>query len=109
NLDQRPAAILDAQHLPIQTKQPITIIHTLTTPNHNPLLYSLHKIPKTYLTSTHYQHTTPSILQPIKPSTNHLIIHPQIHLQPITYQPHISQLLNPSPHQPLMLLKLLHY
>ncbi|WP_398574742.1 UTRA domain-containing protein, partial [Staphylococcus epidermidis] len=49
------------------------------------------------------------MLQPIKPSTNHLIIHPQIHLQPITYQPHISQLLNPSPHQPLILLKLLHY
>ncbi|WP_394851836.1 UTRA domain-containing protein, partial [Staphylococcus haemolyticus] len=77
--------------------------------NHQPVIYSLDKIPQHYLTSSHYQLTHPSILNPIHTNTPHKLPSPQTHLQPITYQPHISHILNPYPHQPLILLNLLHY
>ena len=91
NLDEQPATILDAEHLGIETKEPITIIERLRTANHKPVVYCLDKIAKTYLTCTDYQQSSGSMLEAI------------------SYEPHISEVLNASPHEGLMLLKVVHY
>ena len=91
NLDEQSATILDAEHLGIETKEPITIIERLRTANHKPVVYCLDKIAKTYLTCTDYQQSSGSMLEAI------------------SYEPHISEVLNASPHEGLMLLKVVHY
>ena len=109
NLDEQPATILDAEHLGIETKEPITIIERLRTANHKPVVYCLDKIAKTYLTCTDYQQSSGSMLEAIKASTNHQIMHAEMDLEAISYEPHISEVLNASPHEGLMLLKVAHY
>lgn len=109
NLDEQPATILDAEHLDIETKEPITIIERLRTANHKSVVYCLDKIAKTYLTCTDYQQSSGSMLEAIKASTNHQIMHAEMDLEAISYEPHISEVLNASPHEGLMLLKVVHY
>ena len=94
NLDEQPATILDAEHLGIETKEPITIIERLRTANHKPVVYCLDKIAKTYLTCTDYQQSSGSMLEAIKASTNHQIMHAEMDLEAISYEPHISEVLN---------------
>ncbi|RQN20684.1 UTRA domain-containing protein, partial [Paraburkholderia tropica] len=56
-----------------------------------------------------YQQSSGSMLEAIKASTNHQIMHAEMDLEAISYEPHISEVLNASPHEGLMLLKVVHY
>ena len=85
------------------------MIERLRTANHKPVVYCLDKIAKTYLTCTDYQQSSGSMLEAIKASTNHVIMHAEMDLEAISYEPHISEVLNASPHEGLMLLKVVHY
>ncbi|MBL7573088.1 GntR family transcriptional regulator [Staphylococcus saccharolyticus] len=109
NFDEQPATILDAEHLDIEDKQPITIIERLRTANHKPVVFCLDKIAKQYLTCSDYQQSNGSMLEAIKKSTGHEVTHAEMDLEAISYEPHISEVLSASPHEGLMLLKVVHY
>ncbi|MFW3641247.1 GntR family transcriptional regulator [Staphylococcus caprae] len=109
NFDEQPATILDAEHLGIETKQPVTIIERLRTVDHKPVVYCLDKIAKQYLTCLDYQKSNGSMLRAIKDATGHEVTHAEMDLEAISYEPHISEVLNASPHEGLMLLKVVHY
>ncbi|MGE8023409.1 GntR family transcriptional regulator [Staphylococcus pasteuri] len=109
NFDEQPATILDAKRLGIGEKQPVTIIERLKTANHQPVVYCLDKIAKDYLTCTGYQESNGSMLNAIKDATGHIVTYAETDLETVNYEPHISELLNASPHEGLMLLKVTHY
>ena len=109
NFDEQPATILDAELLEISDKEPVTIIERLRTADQIPVVYCLDKIAKQNLTCTDYQKSSGSILRAIKESTGHEVKHAEMDLEAISYEPHISEVLNASPHEGLMLLKVVHY
>ncbi|MHA4768182.1 GntR family transcriptional regulator [Staphylococcus capitis] len=109
NFDEQPATILDAELLEISDKEPVTIIERLRTADQIPVVYCLDKIAKQNLTCTDYQKSSGSMLRAIKESTGHEVKHAEMDLEAISYEPHISEVLNASPHEGLMLLKVVHY
>ena len=109
NFDEQPATILDAELLEISDKEPVTIIERLRTADQIPVVYCLDKIAKQNLTCTDYQKSSGSMLRAIKESTGHEVKHAEMDLEAIIYEPHISEVLNASPHEGLMLLKVVHY
>lgn len=109
SLEQQPASIWDAQMLGIEDKQPITIIERLRTANHQPVIYCLDKIAKNNLTCADYQVSDGSMLKAIETNTGHKVASAETEVEAISYEPHISEILNASPHEGLMLLKVVHY
>lgn len=109
SLEQQPASILDAQMLGINDKQPITIIERLRTANHQPVIYCLDKIAEDYLTCADYQVSDGSMLNAIETNTGHKVASAETEVEAISYEPHISDILNAYPHEGLMLLKVVHY
>ncbi|MBI5972349.1 GntR family transcriptional regulator [Staphylococcus caledonicus] len=109
SLEQQPASILDAKRLGIKDKQPITIIERLRTANHQPVMYCLDKIAEENLTCTDYQTSDGSMLNAIELNTGHKVASAETEVEAISYEPHISDILNASPHEGLMLLKVVHF
>ena len=109
SLEQQPASLLDAKMLDIKDKQPITIIERLRTANHHPVIYCLDKIAEHHLTCTEYQESDGSMLNAIELNTGHKVASAETEIEAISYEPHISSILNAEPHEGLMLLKVVHY
>ncbi|AVQ36346.1 GntR family transcriptional regulator [Staphylococcus kloosii] len=109
SLDEKPATSLDAYTLEIEDKTLVTIIERIRTADQFPVVYCLDKIPNDDLTCFQYQENRQSILNAIEQNSNKEICYAETEIEAISYEPHISDLLNASPHEGLMLLKLVHY
>lgn len=109
SLEQQPASILDATKLEINDLDPITIIERIRTANKIPVVYCLDKISMKYLTCTDYQQSSHSILKAIEQNTGVKIKYAETEVEAISYEPHISEVLNASPHESLMMLKVTHF
>ena len=101
SLEQQPASILDAEKLGIQDQELITVIERIRTANQVPVVYCLDKIANHHLTCTEYQSRSGSMLKAIE--------YAETEVEAISYEPHISEVLNASPHESLMMLKVTHY
>ncbi|MDO5660918.1 MAG: UTRA domain-containing protein, partial [Staphylococcus xylosus] len=62
-----------------------------------------------YLTCAQYQSSDESLLGAIEAYTNKEVSYADTEMEAISYEPHISDILGASPHEGLMLLKLVHY
>lgn len=109
NFDEQPATMLDANLLSVEEGYPVTIIERLRTADGEPVVYCLDKIAKKELTSTEYQMSNGSILSAIKEQSNHNICYADTEIEAVNYEPRISEVLNASPHEGLILLKITHY
>ena len=108
NFDEQPATMLDANLLSVEEGYPVTIIERLRTADGEPVVYCLDKIAKN-LTCTEYQMSNGSILSAIKEQSNHNICYADTEIEAVNYEPRISEVLNASPHEGLILLKITHY
>ncbi|GBZ02593.1 TPA: GntR family transcriptional regulator [Staphylococcus aureus] len=109
NFDEQPATMLDANLLSVEEGYPVTIIERLRTADGEPVVYCLDKIAKKELTCTEYQKSNGSILSAIKEQSNHNICYADTEIEAVNYEPRISEVLNASPHEGLILLKITHY
>lgn len=109
NFDEQPATMLDANLLSVEEGYPVTIIERLRTADGEPVVYCLDKIAKKELTCTEYQTSNGSILSAIKEQSNHNICYADTEIEAVNYEPRISEVLNASPHEGLILLKITHY
>ncbi|HDZ7667358.1 TPA: GntR family transcriptional regulator [Staphylococcus aureus] len=109
NFDEQPATMLDANLLSVEEGYPVTIIERLRTADGEPVVYCLDKIAKKELTCTEYQMSNGSILRAIKEQSNHNICYADTEIEAVNYEPRISEVLNASPHEGLILLKITHY
>ncbi|HEG8823424.1 TPA: GntR family transcriptional regulator [Staphylococcus aureus] len=109
NFDEQPATMLDANLLSVEEGYPVTIIERLRTADGEPVVYCLDKIAKKELTYTEYQMSNGSILSAIKEQSNHNICYADTEIEAVNYEPRISEVLNASPHEGLILLKITHY
>ncbi|HDL9841024.1 TPA: GntR family transcriptional regulator [Staphylococcus aureus] len=109
NFDEQPATMLDANLLSVEEGYPVTIIERLRTADGEPVVYCLDKIAKKELTFTEYQMSNGSILSAIKEQSNHNICYADTEIEAVNYEPRISEVLNASPHEGLILLKITHY
>ena len=109
NFDEQPATMLDANLLSVEEGYPVTIIERLRTADGEPVVYCLDKIAKKELTCTEYQMSNGSILSAIKEQSNHNICYADTEIEAVNYEPRISEVLNASPHEGLILLKITHY
>ncbi|HDF0419948.1 TPA: GntR family transcriptional regulator [Staphylococcus aureus] len=109
NFDEQPATMLDANLLSVEEGYPVTIIERLRTADGEPVVYCLDKIAKKELTCTEYQMSNGSILNAIKEQSNHNICYADTEIEAVNYEPRISEVLNASPHEGLILLKITHY
>ncbi|MFT1829336.1 GntR family transcriptional regulator [Staphylococcus aureus] len=109
NFDEQPATMLDANLLSVEEGYPVTIIERLRTADGEPVVYCLDKIAKKELTCTEYQMSYGSILSAIKEQSNHNICYADTEIEAVNYEPRISEVLNASPHEGLILLKITHY
>lgn len=109
NFDEQPATMLDANLLSVEEGYPVTIIERLRTADGEPVVYCLDKIAKKELTCTEYQMSKGSILSAIKEQSNHNICYADTEIEAVNYEPRISEVLNASPHEGLILLKITHY
>lgn len=109
NFDEQPATMLDANLLSVEEGYPVTIIERLRTADGEPVVYCLDKIAKKELTCTEYQRSNGSILSAIKEQSNHNICYADTEIEAVNYEPRISEVLNASPHEGLILLKITHY
>ncbi|MBH9614107.1 GntR family transcriptional regulator [Staphylococcus aureus subsp. aureus] len=109
NFDEQPATMLDANLLSVEEGYPVTIIERLRTADGEPVVYCLDKIAKKELTCTEYQMSNGSILSGIKEQSNHNICYADTEIEAVNYEPRISEVLNASPHEGLILLKITHY
>ncbi|CUG96733.1 GntR family transcriptional regulator [Staphylococcus aureus] len=109
NFDEQPATMLDANLLSVEEGYPVTIIERLRTADGEPVVYCLDKIAKKELTCTEYQMSNGSILSTIKEQSNHNICYADTEIEAVNYEPRISEVLNASPHEGLILLKITHY
>ncbi|MGN5869858.1 GntR family transcriptional regulator [Staphylococcus lugdunensis] len=109
SLEQQPASILDAEKLGIQDQELITVIERIRTANQVPVVYCLDKIANHHLTCTEYQSRSGSMLKAIEDNTGLSIEYAETEVEAISYEPHISEVLNASPHESLMMLKVTHY
>ncbi|HDX8646394.1 TPA: GntR family transcriptional regulator [Staphylococcus aureus] len=109
NFDEQPATMLDANLLSVEEGYSVTIIERLRTADGEPVVYCLDKIAKKELTCTEYQMSNGSILRAIKEQSNHNICYADTEIEAVNYEPRISEVLNASPHEGLILLKITHY
>ncbi|HEH9327970.1 TPA: GntR family transcriptional regulator [Staphylococcus aureus] len=109
NFDEQPATMLDANLLSVEEGYPVTIIERLRTADGEPVVYCLDKIAKKELTCAEYQMSNGSILSAIKEQSNHNICYADTEIEAVNYEPRISEVLNASPHEGLILLKITHY
>ncbi|HAR3975244.1 TPA: GntR family transcriptional regulator [Staphylococcus aureus] len=109
NFDEQPATMLDANLLSVEEGYPVTIIERLRTADGEPVVYCLDKIAKKELTCTEHQMSNGSILSAIKEQSNHNICYADTEIEAVNYEPRISEVLNASPHEGLILLKITHY
>lgn len=109
NFDEQPATMLDANLLSVEEGYPVTIIERLRTADGEPVVYCLDKIAKKELTCTEYRMSNGSILSAIKEQSNHNICYADTEIEAVNYEPRISEVLNASPHEGLILLKITHY
>ncbi|HHC9585683.1 TPA: GntR family transcriptional regulator [Staphylococcus aureus] len=109
NFDEQPATMLDANLLSVEEGYPVTIIERLRTADGEPVVYCLDKIAKKELTCTEYQMSNGLILSAIKEQSNHNICYADTEIEAVNYEPRISEVLNASPHEGLILLKITHY
>ncbi|HHA0276455.1 TPA: GntR family transcriptional regulator [Staphylococcus aureus] len=109
NFDEQPATMLDANLLSVEEGYPVTIIERLRTADGEPVVYCLDKIAKKELTCTEYQMSNGSILSAIIEQSNHNICYADTEIEAVNYEPRISEVLNASPHEGLILLKITHY
>ncbi|HEJ7438944.1 TPA: GntR family transcriptional regulator [Staphylococcus aureus] len=109
NFDEQPATMLDANLLSVEEGYPVTIIERLRTADGEPVVYCLDKIAKKELTCTEYLMSNGSILSAIKEQSNHNICYADTEIEAVNYEPRISEVLNASPHEGLILLKITHY
>ncbi|HDI1001694.1 GntR family transcriptional regulator [Staphylococcus aureus] len=109
NFDEQPATMLDANLLSVEEGYSVTIIERLRTADGEPVVYCLDKIAKKELTCTEYQMSNGSILSVIKEQSNHNICYADTEIEAVNYEPRISEVLNASPHEGLILLKITHY
>lgn len=109
NFDEQPATMLDANLLSVEEGYSVTIIERLRTADGEPVVYCLDKIAKKELTCTEYQMSNGSILSAIKEQSNHNICYADTEIEAVNYEPRISEVLNASPHEGLILLKITHY
>ncbi|HDK9526568.1 TPA: GntR family transcriptional regulator [Staphylococcus aureus] len=109
NFDEQPATMLDANLLSVEEGYPVTIIERLRTADGEPVVYCLDKIAKKELTCREYQMSNGSILSAIKEQSNHNICYADTEIEAVNYEPRISEVLNASPHEGLILLKITHY
>ncbi|HDP1948903.1 TPA: GntR family transcriptional regulator [Staphylococcus aureus] len=109
NFDEQPATMLDANLLSVEEGYPVTIIERLRTADGEPVVYCLDKIAKKELTCTEYQMSNGPILSAIKEQSNHNICYADTEIEAVNYEPRISEVLNASPHEGLILLKITHY
>lgn len=109
NFDEQPATSLDASLLNVNDGDAITLIERLRTANGNPVVYCMDKIAKRNLTCTGYQMSNGSILSAIKAQSGHNICYADTEIEAINYEPRISEVLNTSLHEGLILLKITHY
>ncbi|MDT3041798.1 GntR family transcriptional regulator [Staphylococcus aureus] len=109
NFDEQPATMLDTNLLSVEEGYPVTIIERLRTADGEPVVYCLDKIAKKELTCNEYQMSNGSILSAIKEQSNHNICYADTEIEAVNYEPRISEVLNASPHEGLILLKITHY
>ncbi|MBO1198974.1 GntR family transcriptional regulator [Staphylococcus simiae] len=109
NFDEQPATSLDASLLNVKDGEAITLIERIRTANGNPVVYCMDKIAKRNLTCTGYQMSNGSILSAIKTQSGHNICYADTEIEAINYEPRISEVLNASLHEGLILLKITHY
>ncbi|WP_420228345.1 GntR family transcriptional regulator [Staphylococcus aureus] len=109
NFDEQPATMLDANLLSVEEGYSVTIIERLRTADGEPVVYCLDKIAKKELTCTEYQMSNGLILSAIKEQSNHNICYADTEIEAVNYEPRISEVLNASPHEGLILLKITHY
>ena len=109
SLDEKPATSLDAKYLTLPEKTMVTIIERIRTANQFPVVYCLDKVPTSELTCYQYQTNNQSIINAIEQNSKRKISYAETEIEAISYEPHISDILNASPHEGLMLLKLIHY
>ncbi|EHJ07730.1 GntR family transcriptional regulator [Staphylococcus simiae] len=109
NFDEQPATSLDASLLNVKDGDAITLIERLRTANGNPVVYCMDKIAKKNLTCTGYQMSNGSILSAIKTQSGHNICYADTEIEAVNYEPRISEVLNASLHEGLILLKITHY
>ncbi|SCT05039.1 transcriptional regulator [Staphylococcus caeli] len=109
SFDEKPATSLDAMRLNIADKAYVTIIERVRTADNNPVVYCLDKLPTESLTCAEYQNSDESLLDAIEAYTNKKVAFADTEMEAISYEPHISNVLGASPHEGLMLLKLVHY
>lgn len=109
NFDEQPATMLDANLLSVEEGYSVTIIERLRTADGEPVVYCLDKIAKKELTCTEYQMSNGSILSAIIEQSNHNICYADTEIEAVNYEPRISEVLNASPHEGLILLKITHY
>ena len=84
----------------------VTIIERIRTANQFPVVYCLDKVPTSELTCYQYQTNNQSIINAIEQNSKRKISYAETEIEAISYEPHISDILNASPHEGLMLLKL---
>lgn len=109
SFDEKPATSLDSKRLNIADKANVTIIERVRTANKKPVVYCLDKVPASDLTCAQYQNSDESLLGAIEAHTGKKVAYADTEMEAISYEPHISDILGASPHEGLMLLKLVHY
>ncbi|WP_251516572.1 MULTISPECIES: GntR family transcriptional regulator [Staphylococcus] len=109
SFDEKPATSLDAKKLNVPDKTYVTIIERIRTANRMPLVYCLDKVPTDFITCMQYQNSDESLIEAIEQHTEKRVKFAETELEAISYEPHISDLLDASPHEGLMLLKIIHY
>ncbi|MEY8626786.1 GntR family transcriptional regulator [Staphylococcus equorum] len=109
SLDEKPATSLDALRLNIPDKASVTIIERVRLADRQPVVYCLDKVPADDLTCAQYQNSDESLLNAIEAYANKKVAYANTEIEAISYEPHISDVLDASPHEGLMLLKLIHY
>ncbi|MFW2423591.1 GntR family transcriptional regulator [Staphylococcus cohnii subsp. cohnii] len=109
SLDEKPATSLDAQRLNLPEKALVTIIERVRMADRMPVVYCLDKLPAEDLTCAQYQNSDESLLNAIEYYASKKVAYAETGIEAIGYEPHISDILDASPHEGLMLLKLIHY
>ncbi|GEQ04974.1 GntR family transcriptional regulator [Staphylococcus gallinarum] len=109
SFDEKPSTSLDATTLNLPEKDYVTIIERIRTADKQPVVYCLDKVPTRLLTCAQYQNSNESLLEAIELNSSTKIAYAETEIESISYEPHISDVLDASPHEGLMLLKLVHY
>lgn len=109
NLDERPSTARDSKLLNITAGSPVTLIERIRTANGEPVVFCLDKVSAQHLTCSAYQSNDLSILKAIEINTDKRIAYARTEIESIGYEPYVSEALNASPHDALMLLKQIHY